>query len=128
MYNASANSSINATLGSGAISAIFTTPPVPVASVAPRPWPISSDYNFDTDVPKIFAESGTFAKSAWDFMMASSTDLSAFKKTSGKLIITHGVSDPIFSVNDTMYWFNEVNKLNKGKAAEWGRCFAPSPA
>ena len=40
----------------------------------------SDNFNFDTDAPKIFAESGTFAKPAWDFMMASSSDLDKFRK------------------------------------------------
>ena len=82
------------------------------------------NFNFDTDAPKIFAESGTYAKSAWDFMMASSADLSAFKAHGGKLLVTHGVSDPVFSVNDTIAWLNEVNKANKGKAADFVRFFA----
>ena len=124
MYNAQANSSINATLGSGAISAVFTTPPVPVAAVGAAPVEYLLSYNFDKDAPKIFAESGAYAKSAWDFMLASSTDLSGFKARGGKLLITHGVSDPIFSVNDTIAWYNEINKLNKGKAEEWVRFFA----
>jgi feruloyl esterase len=129
MYNASANSSINATLGSGAISAVFTTPPVPVAAGGAAPVEYLLNYNFDKDAPKIFAESGAYARSSWDFMLASSTDLSAFKAHGGKLLITHGVSDPVFSVNDTIAWFdqvthNEINKLNKAKTDEWVRFFA----
>jgi feruloyl esterase len=124
MYNAQANSSINATLGSGAMSAVFTTPPVPVAAGGAAPVEYLLNFNFDKDAPKIFAESGTYAKSAWDFMLASSTDLSGFKARGGKLLITHGVSDPIFSVNDTMSWYSEINKLNEGKAEEWVRFFA----
>jgi hypothetical protein len=124
MFNAPANSSINATLGSGAVSAIFTTPPAPVASAGAAPVAYLLNFNFDTDAPKIFAESGTFAKSAWDFMMASSRDLDKFRKRGGKLIITHGVSDPVFSVDDTISWLNDVNRLNKGKAADFVRLFA----
>jgi feruloyl esterase len=124
MFAAPVNSSINATLGSGAISAVFTTPPTPVASSGAAPVSYLLHFNFDTDAAKIFAESGTYSKSVWDFMMASSTNLSAFRKHGGKLLITHGVSDPIFSVNDTIEWVNEVNKLNKGKASDFVRFFA----
>jgi feruloyl esterase len=124
MYQSPANSSINATLGSGAISAVFTTPPTPIAPGGAAPVAYLLNFSFDTDAPKIFAESGTYSKSAWDFMQASSTDLSAFKKHGGKLLITHGVSDPIFSVNDTISWVNEVNKRNQGKAADFVRFFA----
>ena len=124
MFGAPTNSAINATLGSGAVSAVFTTPPTPVVSGGAAPLAYMLHFNFDADAPKIFAESGTYSKSAWDFMLASSTDLSAFRKHGGKLLMTHGVSDPIFSVNDTIAWLNEVNKINKGKAAEFVRFFA----
>jgi hypothetical protein len=59
-----------------------------------------------------------------DFMMASSTDLSAFKSRGGKMVIVHGVSDPVFSINDTIHWWNDVNKANNGAAAEFVRLFA----
>jgi feruloyl esterase len=124
MYGARANSGINATLGSGAISALFTTPPTAVASSGAEPVEYLLKFSFDTDAAKIFAESGTYSKSAWDFMMASSTDLSAFRKHGGKLLITHGVSDPVFSVNDTIAWVDEVGRLNKGKASDFVRFFA----
>jgi hypothetical protein len=124
MFGAPSNSSINAMLGAGAVSALFSTPPVPTAPAGAAPVAFLLNYNFDTDAPKIFAESGTYSKSSWDFMQASSTDLSAFRKHGGKLLITHGVSDPIFSVNDTISWVNDVNKINKGKASEFVRFFA----
>jgi Tannase and feruloyl esterase len=124
MFNAPGNSSINATLGSGAVSAIFTTPPTPTPSSGPGQLEYLLNFNFDTDAAKIFAESGAFAKASWDFMRADSTDLSGFKKHNGKLLITHGVSDPVFSVNDTISWVNEVNKVNKGKASDFVRFFA----
>ena len=124
MFNAPTNSSINALLGSAAISAVFTTPPTPVAATGPAPLKYLLDFNFDTDAPKIFAESGAFAKASWDFMRADSTNLAAFKKHGGKLLITHGVSDPIFSVNDTISWVNDVNKVNGGNASDFVRFFA----
>jgi hypothetical protein len=57
-------------------------------------------------------------------MKADATDLSAFRKHGGKLLITHGVSDPVFSVNDTISWVKEIDKINKGKAADFVRFFA----
>jgi feruloyl esterase len=124
MFNSPANSSIYLTLGSGATSAIFTTPPVPEPASGAGPIDYLLNYNFDKDAPKIFSESGTFAESAWSFMHADSTDLSAFQKRKGKLLIVHGVSDPVFSVNDTISWLEAVNKANKGKASDFVRLFA----
>ena len=56
--------------------------------------------------------------------MASSTDLSAFKNRGGKLLIVHGVSDPVFSINDTISWWNDVNRANNGTASDFTRLFA----
>ena len=57
-------------------------------------------------------------------MMASSTDLLAFKNHGGKLLIVHGVSDPVFSINDTISWWNDVNRANNGAASDFTRLFA----
>src|ERR1700761_7531261 len=56
--------------------------------------------------------------------MANSTDPSRFKARHGKLVIVHGVSDPIFSVNDTIHWYEQLNQVNQGRAAEFVRMFA----
>ena len=69
--------------------------------------------DFDRDAAKLYAKSGEFTEAAWDFMMASSTDLSAFKNHGGKLLIVHGVSDPVFSINDTISWWNDVNRVEQ---------------
>ena len=79
--------------------------------------------DFDRDAARLYAESGVYTKSAWDFMMASSTDLSAFRNQGGKLVIVHGVSDPIFSIRDTIDWWQEVNQASGGSAAEFVRLF-----
>jgi feruloyl esterase len=34
------------------------------------------------------------------------------------------VSDPVFSINDTINWWNQVNRVNDGKAGEFVRLFA----
>jgi hypothetical protein len=123
-YDAPQNSSISSTLGAGAVSAIFTTPPtvVPASNGAPLGFLLAFD--LERDGPKVYAESSVYTKSAWDFMMASSTDLAAFNNHGGKLVIVHGVSDPIFSIKDTINWWNEVNQVNSGKAADFVRLFA----
>jgi hypothetical protein len=124
MFNAPANSSINATLGSGAVSAIFSTPPVPEPASGAAPVEYLLKFDFDRDASKIFAETPAYPVPAWDFMRADSTDLSGFQKHGGKLLITHGVSDPIFSVNDTISWVNEIGKKYKNKASDFVRFFA----
>jgi len=123
-FDAATNTAINLNMGSGAASAIFTTPPTPVPSFGAGPTAFLLDFNFDTDVARIFAASGMYAESAWDFMMASSTDLSAFKSRGGKLVLVHGVSDPIFSINDTVQWWKEIDGVQAGAASNFVRLFA----
>lgn len=123
-YDAPQNASISTTLGAGAVSAIFTTPPTPVPTGNGAPLAFLLGIDFDRDAARLYAESGVYTKSAWDFMMASSTDLAAFRNRGGKLLIVHGVSDPIFSIKDTINWWNEVNDGNQGKAADFVRLFA----
>jgi feruloyl esterase len=122
-YDAGVNSAIIVGLGSGAVSAVFTTPPTPVAASGAGPVAYLLGVDLDKESGKIYAESGVFTKSSWDFMLASSTDLSRYKSHGGKLVIVHGVSDPVFSINDTINWWSDVNKANSGSAADFVRVF-----
>jgi len=123
-YDAANNSAIIATLGSASASALFVTPPVAVAATGAAPLAYLLGVDFDRDAAKLYAKSGEFTEAVWDFMMASSTDLSAFKNHGGKLLIVHGVSDPVFSINDTISWWNDVNRANNGAASDFTRLFA----
>jgi feruloyl esterase len=123
-YDGAANSAIIVGLGSGAVSSVFTSPPTEVPSAGAGPMAYLLGLDLDKDAGKIYAESGLYTKSSWDFMMASSTDLARYKSHGGKLVIVHGVSDPVFSINDTIAWWNDVNKANNGAAADFVRLFA----
>ena len=70
------------------------------------------------------ATTETYRESALEFTKADSTDLSGFKRRGGKLIIVHGVSDPVFSIQDTVNWWNELNALNGDRASQFVRLFA----
>jgi feruloyl esterase len=123
-YDSANNSAIIAGLGATAVSALFTTPPTPVPTSNSAPLANLLDVNLDRDAAKVAAKSGEFTQSALEFMMASSTDLAAFRSRGGKMVIVHGVSDPVFSIKDTMNWWTDVNRLNNGHADEFVRLFA----
>jgi feruloyl esterase len=57
-------------------------------------------------------------------MNADAVDLSAFAKRGGKMLIYHGVSDPVFSINDTIAWWKAVDTREAGQAARFVRLFA----
>jgi poly(3-hydroxybutyrate) depolymerase len=123
-YDSPANSAIIVGLGGGAVSAIFTTPPTPIASTGPGFVANILSIDFDRDAAKVNMRTSEYTQSALEFMKANSTDLSAFKNRAGKLIIVHGVSDPTFSINDTINWWTEVNRLNNSAADQFVRLFA----
>jgi Tannase and feruloyl esterase len=114
---------INVAMGGPALAAIFTTPPTTVGGGPPSAFEYALDFDFDRDVPKLYATDATFARSAWDDNSARSADMSGFRARGAKMIVPQGVSDPVFSVNDTVAWFREVDRLNDGHAADFVRVF-----
>jgi feruloyl esterase len=119
---------IIATMGAGSLAYIFTTPPsrpvgTPVALVD-----YLARFDFDRDAPKIFATSPQYPESAMAVMSPPDADnpmLSDFARRGGKLIVYHGNSDPVFSVNDTLRWADRLQH-NLGLAGANGvaRVFA----
>jgi feruloyl esterase len=114
---------INVAMGAPALAAIFTTPPTALGPDPSAAFEYALRFDFDADAPKIYATNETFARSAWDDIGARSPDLSAFRARGAKMIVPHGVSDPVFSVNDTVAWYREVDELNAGEAAQFVSVF-----
>ena len=121
--NPAFNTAINLSLGAAAVPMIFTTPPVtaPVNGLNGQEAFIFS-YDFDTDAPKIFARTRDYPLSAMQFMGATSTDLGAFRRHGGKLIVYSSVNDGIFSGMDLVHWYREVTERNRS-AAQFARLF-----
>lgn len=117
------NPSRNILLGGASLASVFTSPPTPVAMDAGALAAYMLAFDFDHDAGRIFARDASFAHSAWQEISARSPDLSRFRARHGKLIVPHGVSDPVFSINDTLAWWREVDLLNHGQAATFVRVF-----
>ena len=115
--------SLNVVLGGPSLASVFTTPPTPLDADPQRALSFLLQFNFDRDAPRIYATNAEFPESAWDNISARSADLGGFRARHGKLIVTHGVSDPVFSINDTLAWWREVNHHAAGKANAFVRVF-----
>jgi feruloyl esterase len=115
--------SLNILLGGASLAAVFTTPPTPLPPDPERllAWQLAFDFN--DDAAAIYAVRPPFVTSAWQDIGMRSTDLSAFRDLGGKIIVPHGSSDPVFSVLDTIDWWNAVNTANGGAAANFARVF-----
>ena len=114
---------LNVVLGGASLSAQFTTPPTPVPNDQRSLLRFSLGFDMDRDAPRIFARAGAFTESSWELVGAQRTDLSAFRRRGGKLIVPHGLSDPVFSAHDTMRWWDRVNAAAGGRASEFVRVF-----
>jgi feruloyl esterase len=81
-------------------------------------------FNFDTEAPKIYATSGIYTESSMAFMTPPSpTNLDAMRSRGSKMIVIHGASDPVFSVDDTQAWYDGVDANYKGHAFDFVRFF-----
>ncbi len=113
---------LNVILGGPALGSAFTTPPTALGD--PKALlDYQLGFDFDRDTAKIYAVADPFSRSAWDDIAARSTDLKAFQARGGRLIVPHGESDPVFSLKDTLDWFDTVNGETGGHAADFVRVF-----
>jgi pimeloyl-ACP methyl ester carboxylesterase len=120
------NYPIIATMGAASLEYIFSTPPVQVEGNNDKLIEALKAYDFDKDAPKIFARDGTFTESAMDFMTPPDVDnpmLAGLRNAQHKMIIYHGQADPVFSVNDTIRWYDHLNRNVGGRAADFARLF-----
>jgi len=109
-------------LDSGAVALIFGVPPQNLKGFDGPNFTLNG--NIDAMLASVYAKNGTFKESAMEFMTPpNATDMSRVKARGGKVLVYHGVSDPIFSVNDTEAWYNGVQNANGGDASDFARFF-----
>jgi hypothetical protein len=107
--NPTYNTAGNLTLGAAAIPMVFTTPPLVTAvNGASSQEGFVLSYNFDTDAPKIFATAPGYPMSSMQFMAATSTDLRAFQRHGGRMIVLDSVNDGIFSGAALVRWYRKL--------------------
>ena len=83
----------------------FFTPPDPTFN------PLN--FNFDTDPARMSWFSAVYDTYA-------DATLADYKKRGGKLLFIHGMSDPIFSANDTLAYYDRLSANNGGLASTQG--------
>lgn len=86
----------NVVLGTGSLKYYFMTPQSPDTTLL--------NFDFDRDVAKT-AETAAIND-------AVATDFGTFQARGGKMIIFHGVSDPVFSADDLAAWFESLQRHN----------------
>lgn len=98
---------------------IFMTPPRSISN----PFAVNIDEGFQA----IYARNATFPESANDQITPpgkfNPENLQALKNRGAKILLFHGVSDAIFSHDDTAAWIHRVNESQAGKAQDFARYF-----
>jgi feruloyl esterase len=102
---ASPSNARNMLLIPGSIAYAFMSPPETPTDLAA--W--VGRFDFDRDPPKVMKEVGGYEPGI-SFETAFSTDLDKFRARGGKILLTHGVADPIFSALDTIDYVDQLGK------------------
>lgn len=108
-----------AVMGAGSLAQIFTTPPTKVAGDPASLEKFLLSFNFDKDAPEIAAKDAQYTESALEFMTPPDVDspkLADFNAAGHKMIVYHGVGDPVFSFNDTRNWYERLSANYGGNA------------
>ena len=120
---------IIAVMGAASLAQIFTTPPTAVGGTPAELQDYLLGFDIAAEAGKIDATAEGFPESAMEFMTPPGADdpvLAEFRKAGGRMLIFHGSADPVFSVLDTVRWYERLDANNDGAAAEFAR-FYPAP-
>ena len=91
-----------------ALQAYFVTPPDRSLDIM--------KFNFDKDPARMTAHS-------WIFDTAQDAKLAAFKARGGKLLIAHGMADPIFSPHESVDYYQRLVAENGPSSTDFARLF-----
>jgi feruloyl esterase len=120
-------SSVGNTRNPVSMAYIFSTPPsadVAMAADRTRTAAFAVGFNLETEYPKIFATSGVYTESSMSFMTAPNpTQLDTLRDRGAKMVVVHGLSDGIFSPDDTQAWYQAVDSRYEGRADRFMRYF-----
>ena len=80
--------------------------------------------SIDALAAAITATSATYTVSGMDFMTPPTpSNLSVLKGRGAKVMLYHGVSDAVFSYDDSVTWVNNLASANGGDASNFARLF-----
>lgn len=99
-----------------AAGTVFGTPPAYIAN------PLTA--SIDALTAGITATNATYTESGMTFMTPPNpSDLSKLKNRGAKVMVYHGVSDAVFSFDDSATWYHNLAKANGGNASDFARLF-----
>lgn len=109
-------------LDSGAVGVIFKVPPSVAALTGGPAFAMGLD--IDNALAELHATDATYTESAMQFMTPpDATDLNDLRSRGAKVLVYHGVADPIFSVTDTEAWWKGVKRKTQGPVDDFVRLY-----
>jgi Tannase and feruloyl esterase len=108
-------------LDSGAVGFVFGSPPQPAAGFNGPNFALTG--SVDAMVASLLATSGIYAESGLSFMTPPNPyRLDVLRGRGGKMLVYHGLSDAIFSSDDTRDWLTKLS-ANHPDADRFARYF-----
>jgi hypothetical protein len=108
-------------LDSGAVGFVFGSPPQPAAGFNGPNFALTG--SVDAMVASLSATSGIYAESGLSFMTPPNPyRLDVLRGRGGKMLVYHGLSDAIFSSDDTRDWLTKLS-ANHADADRFARYF-----
>lgn len=117
---------IIAVMGASSLAQVFTSPPTKVSGSPKDLEDFLKNFNLSEQADAIFATTAEYPESAMDVMAPpgyGNPKLTTFRESGGKMILFHGVSDPVFSAGDTGNWYAKLDANNGGKAADFAKYY-----
>jgi feruloyl esterase len=108
-------------LDAGSVGFVFKTPPENPDEFIPPAFSLGA--NIDLLADQIFATNATYTESGMSFMTPPHPDRidDRLRRHRSRMIVYHGVSDPIFSVDDTTAWYRKLKRSGEGHGGRHGR-------
>lgn len=111
------------TLGGASLPTVFSVPPRQVPATPEALLAYELALRFPQAEQSILSTSPQFPRSAWDDIAQRSPDIDGFLARGGKLLVPHGAADPVFSVEDTIAWWNGVKARYGARTEDLVRLF-----
>lgn len=113
--------SVNDQRDAVAYAYIFSTPPkIPGGDT----FAFAMALDINEAVDSLSATNDTYTESSLSFMTPPNpTNLNTLRFGGGKMLVVHGASDGVFSMDDTVDWYQALDKAYGGNAEEFARLF-----
>ncbi len=110
---------INTSLVAGAMSHVFSTPPLMTSDL----YGFMLETSLDELRDRFRRTEAPFTQSGEQVVNATSKDISEFVARGGKLILAHGMADGIFAPQDTIDYFEAVKRKHGARAESFLRLY-----